>query len=379
MLSMRKIISVLLACLMILTVATACKQDDSTTSPVAPKETSSAPDTSSEAIYDKPAKVYFSIPDSMIQRYLSFDAPALEKWLAVYAPNATLTVLDAQSNPQNELSQIEAAVSAGMDYLVYIAADSQSATGVLDLMKEENISFHAMAHTAFGGPVPHMLTMPFPTIAEQYVKYMEENILSNDIGRPYNVAYIKGAPGALFTTQLDEVYQEAFNKWGDKINIVYENEVNGWTAKDSQPVAEQALTKTQNNVDIFISMNDDLLTGITAALVEQGLQGKVHLIGGCDVTLEGVARVQAEWQVGDVTPDYDEMGRLSAELCATVLAGKDTSHLVNGTEDNKFVEGGVPTIFVEPVFVTKDTIKKDLIDTGIYTQEEIDQAAANMK
>lgn len=344
--------------------------------PASEEEFVSVDDQPDEVIYEEEGTVYFAIPDGTISRWPNFDAPMVEKWLKVYAPNLELEVLDAEGDSQKQLQQIEGALNKGGDFIIYTAADMNQASGVLQLLNQEEMPFCALSHTPFGGECPIMVTMPFPAIAQSYIEYMEEEILPNadDVVK---VACIWGAPGAPFYEQLKDTYHETFDKWVDegKIEIVFEADTNDWTANSSAPVAEQMLTQTQNDVDVIVSQNDDLITGIVSALVQQDMVDDVQILGGCDATNEGLARVQEGWQAADVLPNYNIQAKAVAQIVAKWLRdGECPINMANGVEDND-TENGIPLVVVDPVMVTADNLKEECIDSGVTTQESIDAIA----
>lgn len=371
----------LVLCIMSVTVLGGCSspQGDGA-DPAAGGDAAPASVASGDAIFDGSAKIYFAIPDGTISRWLKFDAPMIEKWLKAYAPNASFEVLDAEGDAQKQLQQIEGAITSGCDFLIYAPAEELSAAGALQVLNEEGIPFCALAHTPYGGNCEMMVSMPFPSIAEQYIQYMEENLLPNADGT-LKVACIWGATGSPFYTQLKETYHATFDTWAEegKIEIVFEADTNDWTAASSAPVAEQMLTQTGNDVDVVISMNDDLLTGIVSVLEEQNLIDSVTLLGGCDSTVEGLARVQEGWQAADVLPDYDTQAKTVAEVCAKWLRdGQCPADMAEGVFDNDS-ESGLPMIYVDPLLITPDNIQSDVIDIGVTTQEAIDEVAKTLQ
>jgi D-xylose transport system substrate-binding protein len=337
---------------------------------------------SENAITDAAAKVYMIIPNGAIARYLKFDAPNVEKWLKEYAPNMTLQVLDSEGNAQRQIQQVEGAIADGAKAVILLPVDSNTAGGMLSALREEGILTLTYAHEGFGGPVDYHITAPFTTIAKGHAEYLEAYMREHSLGRPYNLAELWGQPGFAFYEDLKSVWDPYVKKWEEEglVRKVYEADTNGWTSEASHPVAEQCLTQAENNIDVIITMNDDLGSGIIAALNSQGLAGKVLLSGGCDATLEGIARVQAGWQLADICPDYSKTAEAAAKIIAYRLGGKEVpSGIVNGTFDNKFVEGGVPAVYVDMLIVLKENINDLIVKPGMYTQKQIDDAAAGMK
>lgn len=367
-------------CTPLLTGCTSEKAPDASGDPGASTSSPGGQATSGDAIYDGSGTVYFAIPDGTISRWPNFDTPFIQKWLKAYAPNMEFKVLDAEGDAQKQLQQIEGAITSGCDFLVYAPAEELSAAGALQLLNDEGIPFCALSHTPYGGKCEMMISMPFPSIAEQYLNYMEENILPNADG-VVKIAGIWGATGSPFYNQLKDTYHETLDKWAaeGKVEIVFEADTNDWTAASAQPVTEQMLTQTGNDVDVIISMNDDLLTGVVAVLEEQGMVHDVTLLGGCDSTVQGLARVQESWQAADVLPDYETQAKTVAEVCAKWLRdGKCPADMAEGTFDNDSPDG-LPMIYIDPLLITKDNIKAEIVDKGVTTQESIDEVAKTLK
>ena len=105
----------------------------------------------------------------------------------------------------------------------------------------------------------------------------------------------------------------------------------------------------------------------------------VVLLGGCDSTVEGLARVQEGWQVADILPNYEEMSQAMAKICATWLAtGACPSEMANGITDNEYGDG-MPTLFVNPVLVTQENIQQEVFDACVATVEAVEQVAKTLR
>ena len=63
------------------------------------------------------------------------------------------------------------------------------------------------------------------------------------------------------------------------IKIVLEQNCTDWKAEEAMKHAESALTLTNNEVDVFVCMNDGIASGVIAVLEQKGLAGKVIVTG----------------------------------------------------------------------------------------------------
>ncbi|MBR5471636.1 MAG: substrate-binding domain-containing protein [Oscillibacter sp.] len=385
---MSKILSLLMALCMVVSLFAGCgaKEDpapekEETKAPAAEQSGEKAPAPSGDVIFDGEATVYFMYPDSATPRWETFDGPFIQEYLSKYAPNVEMKMVDAEGDAQKQLQQVEAAISSGCDFMIFIPAEEEQAAGSVNVLNAEGVPFASMCHTPFGAEVPIFMTMPFDMIAKAYVDYMEENIISDASGYPYKIAYI-GGPDSNFYYELSAVYEEAFKRWESegKAEVVFNVQTDSWSAASAQGPAEQMLTQTGNDIDIVITNNDDLNAGVLAALNEQGLVGDVHVLGGCDVTMQGLAHVQEGWQEGDIMPDYETMGATMAKIVATYLAtGEYPMDLVNSSTNNNFMNDGIPTISIPALLITKDNMKELIVDMGVASQADIDAIANTLK
>lgn len=335
-----------------------------------------------KVIYNGEANVFWMYPSGTTPRQSQFDIPLVTKYLKIYAPNINLILRDAENNEYNQLQQVEAAISSGCDFMIYEPAKEESAAGALHLLNEEKIPFCSMVLTPFGGNCPLLVTMPFDSIAESYIEYMEKEILTKDIGRPYRVALLWLVSGSNFYNVLKETYHNTLDRWEDegKIEIIFEGDSTSYLASDMKILTEQMLTQCQNNVDVCITMNDEGGTGIVAALEEQGIINDVVLLGGCDATVDGIARTMEGWQAGDVLPDYEKMAESVAKIVATYLSeGEYPMDMATGRTANGFMNGGIPSVMVKHIFVTKDNVQEEIFDKGVLSREEVEAAAITLK
>ena len=77
-------------------------------------------------------------------------------------------------------------------------------------------------------------------------------------------------------------------------------------------------------------------------------------------------------QLAELLIGVEDMSNAAAQLVVASITGKAAPDgLVNTTFDNKFVEGGVPTVLVPTVVVTPDNIQQTVVDPGFWSVEQI--------
>ena len=99
--------------------------------------------------------VYMMLPNFTTVRFVQKDAPAFVAALKKYAPNIKVEVVNGESNPQLQQSQVDAAITGGAKAIVLIAADPSLASGSLNAAKKAGVPLIAYEHEASGGPVTY--------------------------------------------------------------------------------------------------------------------------------------------------------------------------------------------------------------------------------
>ncbi|MEQ9448068.1 MAG: substrate-binding domain-containing protein [Rhodospirillaceae bacterium] len=327
---------------------------------------------SSALAEDLSGKIYLILPNSDVPRYTQFDAPNIRAAFEELAPAVQLEVLNSEGSAQQMIADFDAALAAGAKGIILIAADPNQAGGALASAARDGVPVVTFAHDPGPGPVNYHVSVPFTDIGENQGKWMVDHLPETD--GPIRVAYMLGDPNFQFYPDQMKGFDAHVNPLieAGKVEIVCRADAMGYIPSNAQRNMEQCLTTTDNDIDAVVIMNDGTGDGVVAALAAQNLEGKVTVFGGYDATLSGVQRVLAGWQSATMSPPFEGMAYAAAELLISAIEGKEAPEdLVNSTWENGFTEGGVPTRREPNVFITADNIQETVIDSGLYTKDEL--------
>lgn len=315
--------------------------------------------------------IYALVPNSTTSRWAQFDIPNWTAALAAQAPGTELRVLNANGDMQTQIAQAESALASGAAGIILVAVDPPRSASILAKAEADGVPVVTYAQDPGPGPVTYHVSVPFADIGEKQAEYMVANLPEE---KPVKLALMLGDPKfAFYTEQMRgfDKYLQPFIADG-RVEIVCRADAMGWLASNAQRNMEQCLTKTNNDVDGVVVMNDDQGGGVIAALAAQDLAGVVPVYGGYDATLEGIQRVLAGWQAADMSPPYKGMAEAAVTLMLSAARGEEAPEgLVNGTWDNGFTEGGVPARLEPNVFISSDNIQETVIGAGLYTKEQL--------
>ncbi|MFG1921797.1 sugar ABC transporter substrate-binding protein [Cryptosporangium sp. NPDC048952] len=317
-------------------------------------------------------KVFFLLPNTTTTRFEQRDAPAFEKYMKQLSPGTSVTVLNAAGDPDKQQDQVNDAITQGASAIVLVSADANLAAGSLATAEQAKVPVILYEHDAVGGPVDAQVSFDAHAVGVAQGKRAAE-LIAKMPGQGLKIARVKGNPGEYGTTQYQAGQDEFLKPLIDsgKITVVCDKNITNWDPVQGQAFAEDCLTKQNNGVDLFVTMNDGLAGGIIAALTSQNLVGKIPVTGGQDANLDAVQFVAQGKLDNTIFKNLDEQAKAAAQVTSSILKDDGAwKKQVNGELDNKFQK--VPTVFLPVQNVTKDNIDI-VVKAGFYTWQEICQ------
>jgi D-xylose transport system substrate-binding protein len=318
-------------------------------------------------------KVFFLLPNTSTIRFESRDAPFFVEAMKEKAPDAEVVVQNAQGDPQLQQRQIEDAISQGAALILLTSADANLIAGGLAAAEAAGVPVVLYDHDAVGGKAEAHVVFDSLAVGEAQGKRAAELIEKMDKS-PVKIARVKGNQGEYGTGQYEKGQDNFLKPLIDsgKVEVVCEQYTQNWDPTLAQAFAEDCLTKTGGDVDVFIGMNDGTTGGSVAALISQGYKpGEKLVTGGQDATVEALRYVAQGWQDNSVLKDLKVEATQAAAVTSSILAGKGVPQdLVNGKVNNQHMD--VPAILLPVENITVDNLS-EVVSKGVWTWREICQ------
>jgi len=159
-----------------------------------------------------------------------------------------------------------------------------------------------------------------------------------------------------------------------KIKVVADQWVENWDAANAKKLMENILTATGGKFDAVVASNDGTALGALEAMKPAGLAGKVP-ISGQDATAAGCNSIARGELTVTILKDTRKLTPLACELAGALAKGQKVAglkpyKLADLTGDKKFT-GTVPCKFLQVYQVTKDNVKKLVVDSGFQSYEDV--------
>ncbi|WP_104163857.1 multiple monosaccharide ABC transporter substrate-binding protein [Cryobacterium sp. N22] len=148
-----------------------------------------------------------------------------------------------------------------------------------------------------------------------------------------------------------------------------------WDGEEAQSRMENILTSTYSDgsvVNGVLSPYDGISRGIISALEGSGytVGPEWPAISGQDAELDSVKAIVAGEQYGTIFKDTRKLAEVAVSMTLALLNGDEPE--INNTEDYDNGVKVVDSYLLDSSIVIKDNITEELVDTGYWTQAEID-------
>ncbi len=290
----------------------------------------------------------------------------------------------AEDDIPNQLAQIENMVTKGAKVLIIAAIDGTTLSDVLQKARDAGIKVFA-----YDRLISKTENVDYYTTFDNFgVGVLQGNSLIAGLKerfpavKPWNVELFGGSPddtnafyfydGAMSVIQplIDsgEIAIVSGQMGMDKVGTLR------WDGAVAQARMDNLLSAnyTDKKVHGVLAPYDGLSRGIISSLKGVGYApgAEMPIVTGQDAELPSVKGMIAGEQYSTVFKDTRELAKVTANMVDTVMQGKEPE--INDTKTYNNGVKIVPSYLLTPYSVGKDDITKQLVDSGYYTQDQID-------
>jgi len=147
-----------------------------------------------------------------------------------------------------------------------------------------------------------------------------------------------------------------------------------WDGETAQSRMEDLLTANYSDgstVNAVLSPYDGISRGIISALTDAGYSEGAEwpIISGQDAEIDSVKAINRGEQYATIFKDTRELAAVAVDMAVALL--NDEEPEVNNTSDYDNGVKVVPSFLLDPVIVVQDNITEVLVDSGYWTEEEV--------
>lgn len=322
-------------------------------------------------------KVGVSMPTKDLQRW-NQDGANMEAQLITAGYEVDLQF--ASNDVQQQLNQVTNMINNGCDVIVIAAIEGSSLGSALDLAKEKGIPVIAYDRLLMeSDAVSYYATFDNYKVGTVQGNYVKEVLDLDNAEGPFYMEITAGDPGDNNANFFYSGAIDVLKPYIDAGKIIVKSEqiafsdvaTPTWKTEVAQTRADSILASFYadgSSIDAWLCSNDSTALGVTNAL-EANYDGEWPIITGQDCDISNVKNMIAGKQAMSVFKDTRTLAAQVVKMVGQILAGETVD--VNDTEtydNNKIV---VPSFLCDPVFASVENYEALLVESGYYTADQL--------
>ena len=376
----RKLLSMILATAMVATMLVGC---GSSSAPAAEAE---APAAEAEVEAEAPEAeapaaegglVGVAMPTKDLQRW-NQDGANMKAELE--AAGYTVDLQYAANDIATQVSQIENMINSGCELLVVASIDGDSLGTVLEMAKEASIPVIAYDRLIMNSDaVSYYATFDNYMVGTIQGEYIKEKLDLDNAEGPFNIELTTGDPGDnnarfFFGGAMDvlQPYIDAGKLVVKSGQVKFEEVATANWATDAAQARMDAIIAANyadgTKLDACLCSNDSTALGVANSL-EANYTGEWPIITGQDCDVASVKNILDGKQSMSIFKDTRTLASKVVEMVDAIMKGGEAP--INDTETYDNGTGIIPSFLCEPVFADIDNYKELLIDSGYYTEADL--------
>jgi D-xylose transport system substrate-binding protein len=303
------------------------------------------------------------LPDTVSSaRYTEFDAPFLTTALQTAGLSSSqITVENADGSDATELSDAQAAVTAGSKVLIMDPLDSGVGAAIESYAKSHGVDVIDYDRLTLGGSREYYVSFNNVKVGTLIGQGFVACVAAWHVKKP-DVVVMHGAVtdnnATLFAQGYNAVLKPYF-KSGKYVDVT--NTAGTWDPPTALTEFQQAYT-AHSNINSAVIPNDETGAPIITYLQTLHIKAKTFPTTGQDATLVGLQNVLSGYQCGTVYKPIYEEAQAAVALAVYLRAGKTPpASLVNSTTEDTQANVAVPSVLLAPEWVTAKNMKSTVV------------------
>lgn len=391
----RKVLGMVLATSMVAATLVGCGGGDAAPAATEPAAETEAPAAEAEAEAEAPAadaeaeapaadaaapsgnKVGVAMPTKDLQRW-NQDGSNMQAELEAAGYEVDLQY--ASNDVATQVSQIENMINGGCSVLVIASIDGESLTTVLEGAKSKNIPVIAYDRLIKNtDAISYYATFDNYKVGQTQGQYIVDALDLDNAEGSFNMEITGGSPDDNNATFFYNGAIDVLKPYMDAGKIVVPSGqidfatvgTPAWATETAQARMENILSSNYSDgttLHIALCSNDSTALGVENALAAN-YTGEYPVVTGQDCDIANVKNMIDGKQSMSVFKDTRTLASQVVKMVGQILKGEtvevnDTTTYDNGT-------GVIPSYLCEPVFADANNYKELLIDSGYYTEADL--------
>jgi D-xylose transport system substrate-binding protein len=306
----------------------------------------------------KSGKVAFLMPDNASTRYEVSDHPLFEKRLKALCSGCSVLYQNADADASKQQQQLDSALAQGVKVIVLDPVDSAAAASMVQKAHAQNVPI-----IAYDRPIPkakadYYVSFDNEKLGKMFAQSLVDKVKEDNPGG--GILQVNGSPTDAAAGLIKKGMHEAIDPSGLKLLAEYDTP--DWAPPKAQDWVSGQISKFGDKIKGVVAANDGTGGGAIAAFKAAGVN-PVPPVSGNDAELAAAQRIVAGDQYNTISKPIKIVAGASAEIAYKFLQGEKPA--------GKTTLFGTPSQLFVPNVVTKENLKKYLIDSGELKASDI--------
>lgn len=269
--------------------------------------------------------------------------------------------LNSTGSAEDQIKECMQLIDQGISVLIIMPKDPTKMSALVDYAHSRNVKIIAYAR-----PIINQKTDLFIGY-DNYRIGQTEGLYAVEMVHVGNFIILKGDSTDNNALELYQgIMKQVQPAENEGVKIILDEFVPGWSPAKAKEMVRAALLKNNKKIDAILAPNDKIAASSIEVLTELNIKNKV-IVTGMDAELAAVKRIIAGSQSMTVYLDLKELAYTAIDQAVSINSNKKFS--TNAEFKSKNIS--IPAHLVSGKVVTKENIDKVLIDTGVYTYEQV--------
>lgn len=297
------------------------------------------------------AKVAFLMPDTASTRYELADKPLFEKRLKEICSGCSVLYQNADSDAAKQQQQLDSALAQGVKAIVLDPVDSAAAATMVQKAQSQKVPI-----IAYDRPIPkakadYYVSFDNQKLGKMFAQSLVDKVKQDNPGG--GLLEVNGSPTDAAAGLIKKGMHEAIDPSG--LKLLAEFDTPDWAPPKAQDWVSGQITKFGDKINGVVAANDGTGGGAISAFKAAGVN-PVPPVSGNDAELAAAQRIVNGDQYNTISKPIKIVAGAAADIAYAFVQGKPPAA--------KTTLFNTPSELFVPVVVTKENLKKYLIDSG---------------
>ena len=296
------------------------------------------------------AKIAFLMPDTASTRYELADRPLFEKRLKELCADCSVLYQNADSDAAKQQQQADSALAQGVKAIVLDPVDSAAAATTVQKAQSQNVPI-----IAYDRPIPkakadYYVSFDNEKLGEMFAQSLVDKVKEENPDG--GILQVNGSPTDAAAGLIKKGMHKAVDPSG--LKLLAEFDTPDWAPAKAQDWVSGQITRFKGQIDGVVAANDGTAGGAIAAFKAAGEEPPP--VSGNDAELAAAQRIVNGDQYNTISKPIKIVAGAAAEIAYAFAEGKPP--------EAKTTLFDTPSQLFVPTVVTKENLKKELIDSG---------------